>query len=209
MAESKIIKRPPTLSRSILTRGVVKRPVVEARQEARRIIEEANEYSLNTRREADEIAREMREEAYSEGYETGLNELQTHIFAARLTRDKVLTETESDLLRLAVKMAEKIIGRELRQDPATAASIVATALRHARRSEVVTIRINPTDFPAIDAARSQLEQAGRAQFLDLVADKQVPAGGCLIESESGTIDAQLETQLRVLERALLAGVGED
>ena len=206
MSDSKVIKRPPTISRLILTRGVVKRPIVEARQEARHIVAEADEYAEQTRRHADENARQMREEAYAEGYETGLNQLQTHIFAARQTHSRVLSETEGELLRLAVKMAEKIIGRELRQEPSTAADIVATALRQARRSEVVTIRINPSDFPAVDVARARLEQAGRAQFLDLVADKQVAAGGCLVESDSGTIDAQLETQLRVLERALLSSV---
>jgi type III secretion protein L len=208
MGETKVIKRPATLSRSILTRGVVKRPIVEARHEARRIMSEADEYAERARRQADELARQMREQAYAEGYEKGLAELNTHIFSARQTRERVLLETETDLVRLAVKMAEKIIGRELKQSPSTSADIVATALRHARRSDVITIRINPADFPAVDAARAQLDQAGRAQFLDIVADKQVSAGGCLIESDSGTIDAQLETQLRVLERALLSNVEE-
>ena len=72
----------------------------------------------------------------------------------------------------------------------------------------MTIRINPADFPAVDAARAKLDKAGRAQFLDIVADKQVAIGGCLIESDSGTIDAQLDTQLRVLERALLNSIDE-
>ena len=208
MNESRIIKHPPLRSRSILTRGVVKRPIVEARQEARRIVEDANAYALQTRHEADESARLMKEQAYAEGYESGLNELHKHIFTARETHSRVLTETESELISLAIKVAEKLIGRELKQDAATAADIVATALRHARRSDVVTIRINPADFPAVDAARAKLDKAGRAQFLDIVADKQVAIGGCLIESDSGTIDAQLDTQLRVLERALLNSIDE-
>ena len=48
-----------------------------------------------------------------------------------------------------------------------------------------------------------MDPAGRVRFLDIVADPKVNLGGCIIESESGAVDARLETQLRVLERAML------
>nr|MDQ3806425.1 FliH/SctL family protein [Acidobacteriota bacterium] len=73
----------------------------------------------------------------------------------------------------------------------------------------LTVRVNPADLPAVEAHRARLDPAGRARFLDLVADPRVGPGGCVIESESGTVDAQLQTQLRVLERALLARAAGD
>jgi flagellar biosynthesis/type III secretory pathway protein FliH len=36
---------------------------------------------------------------------------------------------------------------------------------------------------------------------DLVADKQIERGGCLIESGGGTVDARLEKRLTQVERA--------
>ena len=186
---------------------VVKRAVVEARAEARRLVAEAEAEALRVREEAEGEARHLRERAYAEGREEALSELTELILEARERRDAALAEAERYLLRLAVKLAEKIIGREVERDPAALADIVANALRQARQNETLTVRVSPADLPHVEAFRARLDPAGRARFLDIVADPRVRTGGCIIESESGTIDAQLDTQLRVLERALLARAG--
>ncbi len=193
------------------TRGVVKRPVVEARAEARRILAEAETGARELRESAEQLARELREAAYEEGREAALLEFTQLLLEARERRDAALASAERDLLRLAVKIAEKIIGREVERDGGGAlADIVSTALRHARQNESLTVRVNPSDMPSVEAHRARLDPAGRARFLDLVSDPRVRPGGCIIESESGTVDAQLDTQLRVLERALLSRApGED
>jgi type III secretion protein L len=190
-------------------RAVVKRPVVEALAEARRIRSEAEAEARALREGAERAARELREAAYQEGREAALTEFAQLLLDARERRDAAVTSAERDLLSLAVKLAEKIIGREVERDPATLADIVASALRHARQNEALTVRLNPADLPAVEAHRARLDPAGRARFLDLVADPRVGPGGCVIESESGTVDARLETQLRVLERALLARAAGD
>lgn len=190
-------------------RGVVKRPVVEARVEARRILAEAEASAHELNERAERAAHESRAAAYAEGREAALLEFNQLLLDARARRDSALADAESDLLRLAVKIAEKIIGREVAQDPATLADIAAAALRHARQNETLTLRVNPADLPAVEAHRARLDPSGRAGFLDLVADPRVRHGGCVIESASGTIDAQLDTQLRILERALLARVAGD
>ncbi|HEX8455954.1 MAG TPA: type III secretion system stator protein SctL [Pyrinomonadaceae bacterium] len=204
-AGGNVIKRAATgAEMDFRARGVVKRPVVEARAEARRIIAEAEREAAALRASAEEAARDLREAAYREGLEAALAELNTHLLDARERRDTALAEAERDLLRLSVKLAEKIIGREIAQDEATLADIVAAALRNARQHEMLTVRVNPADLPVVEAHRSRLDPTGRARFLDLVADPRVARGGCVIESESGTIDAQIDVQLGVLERALLA-----
>ena len=180
---------PATATRT----GVVKRQVVEANAEARRIIETA---------QAEAVA--IREGAEKAGLEAAWLELHDHLLAARERRDTALVEVEADVLRLSIKIAEKIIGHEIARDQSTLTAIVSTALRNARQHEMLTVRVNPADFSLLQTQREQLDPSGRARFLDLVADPRVAHGGCLIESESGTIDAQLDTQLRVLERALLA-----
>jgi type III secretion protein L len=45
--------------------------------------------------------------------------------------------------------------------------------------------------------------------VDIVPDPKVASGGCIIESEVGTVDARLETQLRALEKALLGQTERD
>lgn len=198
--EREVTAPPPSARRG----AVVKRAVVDARAEARRILAEAGREADALRERAEREARELREAAYEEGRETALSELNQILLEAHGRRDAALAGAERDVLRLAVKLAEKIIGREIERDDATLADIVSAALRHARQQESLTVRVNPADLPRVQAHRERLDPSGRARFIDLVADPRVGHGGCIIEGESGTVDARLDTQLRVLERALLA-----
>ena len=189
--------------------SITKRHIVDARAEARLIIAASEEEAAAIRERAETFSRESRETAYREGSETALCEWNTLLLEARDRRDQALVSVERDLLRLSVKIAEKILGRELKSDREAIIDIVANALRQARRNEMITVRVNPADLPVIEEHGQRLERAGREQFLDIVPDPRVAAGGCVIESESGAIDAQLETQLRVLERALLTRAADD
>jgi len=201
MSSGKIIKR--VAANTTLGGSITKKQIVDARAEARRIVAEAQADAAAIRTSAESFARESHETAYREGCEASLLEWNTHLLEAREVRAQALAGVERDLLRLAVKIAEKIIGSEIKQDGTAIVDIVATALRQARRNEMITIRVNPADLPLIEKQRQKLDRADREKYVDLVPDPRVTSGGCVIESESGAIDAQLETQFRVLERALL------
>ncbi|HEX8284518.1 MAG TPA: FliH/SctL family protein [Pyrinomonadaceae bacterium] len=206
MSTGKIIKAAAGGSVPRGMRGIVKRPLVDARAEARRILAEAEERAAAIQEEAEASAAGLREAAYVEGHEAALLELNEHLLGARELRDTALSEVERDVLKLSVKIAEKIIGRELERDDAALADIVAAALRNARLQETLVIRVNPADLPAIKSHRARLDPAGRARFLDVIPDPRVARSGCVIEGASGTVNAQLATQLSVLERALLTRV---
>ena len=136
--------------------------------------------------------------------EKAVTEFEQNLLEIREIRERVWRETEQDLLRLSIRLTEKILGRELKIDKKAVADIVAAALQNARQQEKLTVRVNPADLPVVEKEIENLTRTGRVRFMDFVADPRVSEGGCLIESEVGTIDARLETQLRVLERALLS-----
>jgi len=182
---------------------VVKNQIVTARREAARIVEEAEDFAAEIRREAQFEAENLKAAAYREGTENALTEFERNLVESREIRERVWRETEKDLLRLAVRLAERIVGGEIEKDDKTIIEIISTALQNARQQEKLTVRVNPKDLPAIEKEAENFP-AGRIRFIDFVADPRVPSAGCLIESEVGTIDARLETQLRVLERALLS-----
>jgi type III secretion protein L len=207
MSSGKIIKR--VAANATLGGSITKKQIVDARAEARRIIADAEEDAAAIRTSAESFARESYETAYREGCEASLLEWNTLLLQARDDRAQALAGVERDLLRLAVKIAEKIIGSEIKRDRIAIVGIVATALRQARRNEMITIRVNPADLLVIEEQRQRLDRAGREKYMDIVPDPRVASGGCVIESESGAIDAQLETQFRVLERALLKRASEN
>lgn len=184
-------------------RKVVKNQIVAARGEAAKILEEAEEFAVAIRREAEAAAEELRAQAYREGTENALVEFERNLVESREIRERVWRETEKDLLRLSVRLAERIVGREIEKDEGAVVEIISSALQNARQQEKLTVRVNPKDLPSIERERERFN-SGRIRFIDFVADPRVETSGCLIESEVGTIDARLETQFRVLERALLS-----
>ena len=197
-------------SKAPANRKVLKNQIVSAQTEAARILEEAEEFAAEIRREAQTDAENLRAEAYRHGTEKAVTEFEQTLLEVREIRERVWRETEQDLLRLSIRLTEKILGREIKSDKTAVADIVATALQNARQQEKLTVRVNPADLPLVEKEVENLARSGRVRFMDFVADPRVSEGGCLIESEVGTIDARLETQLRVLERALLSqSEGED
>ncbi len=197
-------KRRMSVKTTTDNQKIIKNQIISARAEAARIIAEAEAFAHDTHQRAIEEAEEMREQAYREGTERALTEFEENLLAVREIRDRALRETEQDLLRLAVRLAEKIVGREIQKDSQAVVNIVATALQNARQQEKLIVRVNPTNLALIESEIGNFTSGGRTRFLDFVADPRVSVGGCLIESEVGTIDAQLETQFRILERVLLA-----
>ncbi|MEP6901918.1 MAG: FliH/SctL family protein [Actinomycetota bacterium] len=200
----KIIKGKNQKTSSILFGGLIKHQVLNAEEEAHSILLAARETVANLVAEAHQAAEEIRREAYQAGRDEAENELLENLLAIKAERSQVLLTIEKDVLKLAVKLAEKIIGKEIQQDETSRAEIVLNALRHARQQEMLTVRVNTADLSLLNEMRDKINSFGRAQFIDFVADQAVTFGGCIIESSSGTIDARLETQLRILENALLA-----
>lgn len=196
-----VIKRA---SNGTAYRGVIKNQTIAARHEAKEIVAQALLEAETIIQNAGAEAERVLAEAHREGLEKALSEFEQHLFEIREIRTNVLDDVERDLLKLSVRIAEKIIGKELAADKRTVTNIVSTALKHARQREKVTVSVNPSDLAAISEESEKFSSSERIRILDFVADPSVPAGGCVIETEVGKIDARLETQLKVIENALIS-----
>jgi flagellar biosynthesis/type III secretory pathway protein FliH len=128
------------------------------------------------------------------------------VAAAEAEAARLVAAAGPTAIALAVKMAEKIVGRAVTLAPEIMAEIAAGALASCRPGAgTVRLRIHPDDLPAVEARRAALEAGAPAAALELVADEAVGRHGCVIETSQGRVDARLETQLAALERALTAG----
>ena len=62
---------------------------------------------------------------------------------------------------------------------------------------------NPADVAVLRDHKTRLIDAlGRARDVEVREDRNVKPGGVLVQTESGVIDAQLETQLEEIARVL-------
>ena len=123
-------------------------------------------------------------------------------------REALWRSQESEMVALALDIARQVIKTEVTQNPAVVHAVIANALRRITDKENVRVRVSVADAPRVKEAREDLmEIIDGLRFIEIVADRRVGDGGCVIETNAGTIDAKIETQLAEVARAL--GVSEN
>ena len=127
-------------------------------------------------------------------------------------REKVLRDSEEDLLKLAIMVARKIIQQEISHDPRILGSIIAETISCCSDHDRITIRLNPEDCSRVSANRSfYLTGIGVNTQVSLIPDEAILPGGCMVDTVTGTIDARIDVQLDEIYRKFLEtrGVPDD
>jgi len=197
--------RPPEHEEvSERARAVIPGAVFDAEREATRIVTDARAEAERILSAAKGEADELRRSAASRGEAEGREAAAAVLVAAEAARTRLETEAELDIARLALQIARKVVAGELTQSEAALGRIVAQALQSARLGRAVVVRIHPDAAPGLQERFPELlAAAGRSEGLVLRPDPALARGDCVVESELGTIDARLETQLAAIERALI------
>lgn len=131
---------------------------------------------------------------------TVVRRLESTIEAVGQLRATVMRRAEHDLVKLALAMAERIIRREVDADRELLVAMARVAIDRLGDNLTATIHLNPADYAATTSGR---EPRTEPASVDVVADPQVPPGGCLVRSSFGVIDAGLDTQIRELTDAMV------
>jgi type III secretion protein L len=120
----------------------------------------------------------------------------------------MLASNEKDIIALACKIAEKIIGRDIERQPELLIDMCATAIEQIRSARSMILRVHPKTAQVLRARKPELmELIGRAVDLAIREDPDVAAVGCIVQTEFGTVDAQLPTQFEMLQNVLLPDPG--
>ena len=189
-------------------RGVIPAAVFDAEREAERIIAHARTEAERLVAEAQAEADRLRAEASASGAREGREGASALLAAAEAARARLHAEAERDIAQLAVQIARKVVVGELALGDGPILRIVAQALASARLGRAVVVRIHPDDAAGLQASfPTLLAAAGRSEGIVLRPDPALGRGDCVVESELGTIDARLETQLGAIEQALVGASG--
>lgn len=184
-------------------RHFLKGDVVQALASAEKIVEDARlqAQAIVDRAKAEEAG--LRQRAQEEGYAEGLRELNQTILDFRTRYRAILENAEPEVLRLSLRIVERIIGKALELDPLLLVDIIHKALQSLKYQREIRIKIHPDDVSFLKANKMQLyTKLGESKEIEIVGDALVAHGGCIIDTEIGTIDARLETQLKVIEKIL-------
>lgn len=152
-----------------------------------------------------EVAKEceiIKENAYHEGYSEGLQKLNSIIL--KLDHELKLLEEEMKkrMIAIALKAAKKILGEELSLNPDRIADIIIQALKPVIEHHKIKIYVNRDDLPIVEKHKEKIKSIlGQVKTLSIQERDDIEKGGCIIETEAGIINAQLENQWRALEAA--------
>ncbi len=119
-------------------------------------------------------------------------------------REKVLRESEDELIHLIMMVARKVIVREISINRSILSEIVKAGLAAVSEHDRITIRLNPDDYILATTGNGEtLRKELITEGMQLKSDISVMPGSCLIDSELGTIDAGIDAQLDELMRRLM------
>jgi flagellar assembly protein FliH len=140
--------------------------------------------------------RQAKQEAGAE-MQAALDRLARTVQDVAQVKRKVRAEAETELVKLSLAIARRILHRELTADPQSLRGVVYAALQHLKNREITKIRVFPAAIPAVRAA---LERNGGLAALEIVGDWLLPPGGLVFETSLGELDASVDTQLQEIER---------
>jgi flagellar assembly protein FliH len=155
----------------------------------------------------EEARREARQQAYEEGYRDGLAALEGfktgHVqeVSARLGDlvrhfDTQLYSLEAEMANAlagtAVRLARQVVRQELQTRPEHVVGVAREAVQAVLMSaRQIVVRVHPDDLELVRAGAAEALQARGARLL---ADGQVHRGGCRVDSDAGSIDADIGTR---------------
>ena len=155
-----------------------------------------------------------KEQAYRSGFEDGkeiMREEEEKVIQLFLSlieelknqREDYLKSVEKEMVGLSLEIASKVIQQKIEQDEKVISKNLKHALKHLLDKGRIIIKLNPADLEIVSKHSKEIKSAEGLKELILEEDSEVTRGGCLIHSELGHIDAQIETQLEMIGKALL------
>lgn len=184
-------------------RMVLKSDVVQALSSAEKIVADARQKAAEIIQAAREEESRLKEKGFQEGYEEGLLKLNETILEFKRKYQAMLRDAEKDLLGLSLKIAGRIVGKAIALDHFVLMDIIHRALESLKYQKEIRLRVSPEDVAFLKDNRLHLcSLLGESKEIEIVEDPLVTPGGCIIDTEIGTVDARLETQFRVIEKAL-------
>ncbi len=208
---------PPTFHESILTPDAISKLVPHAMEpeHEKGVPETIVDDSMERERQLQQAYEQAREEGFRTGLEAGrkesrqeleqaLKQIDDLLHALAETRGTLLHEAEDGAVEVVFEAVTKMVGYAS-TDRQIAYNLVREAIEQVKGRDRLIIRVSNQDYDMVHTALSQPGTAeSLAKSLTVVADNLVQLGGCLIETESGSLDARLEIQLQRLRDMLLS-----
>lgn len=129
-------------------------------------------------------------------------------------RARILTHAESELLELAVSIAEAIIEREIERDPAIHGALARAAVAALGNTNQAKLRVSRAAHRAITQVHGEAALDVDGVRVELTLDNSLEGLSVIAESGASRVDGRVSERLSAVLRAIEAdhrrkGVGEE
>ena len=173
--------------------------------------------------EALQAAREQIElEAYSQaflrGEEEGLKqgrktvEVLTHRLYESIAkiddlRRTIFEQSKQDLIKLALAIAERLTLDAVKANEDYLFSLAQEAIQHVLDHDTIICKVNPSELSHLRVHKEELiKLCGEGKTIILREDNTVNAGGLIIHTDLGRVDATMEARLEHIMEELLDAI---
>jgi flagellar assembly protein FliH len=112
-------------------------------------------------------------------------------------RESYFERAEAEIVQLALAIAAKILHREAQVDPMLVATLVRMAVEKLREGSSVNLRVGVGEGPRW---KRYFAVQGKGACVQVVEDAELSDHDCLVETELGTANFGLDTQLKEVEQ---------
>lgn len=172
--------------------------LLDAEEVLSKVKSDAERYKLEVAQECEKLKESAQAAGFAEGYQKWTDQI------AELEQEivKVRQDLQKMLIPVALKAAKKIVGREIELSEDAIVDIVSNSLKSVSQHKKITVFVNKRDLETLERGRPRLKEIfENLEVLSLRERGDIIRGGCVIETEVGIINAQLENQWSALERA--------
>jgi len=199
--------------------------VTAARQEADEMIAEAHQ-------KVDAIRQETQEQGHQEGFEQGMKEGEVKGYDQALVKGReeftqmnqeamaslkniinefdrvkheIICRAEQDTVLLAVAIAKKVIKKAAMLSEDITAENIKVALSFVSKPTDLVVKVNARDVDHLKTLTDEKTDVfGRFHTLRFEPDESIEPGGCIVATESGQVDGQLDVQIeRIVQEIVI------
>ncbi|MCL2565195.1 MAG: FliH/SctL family protein [Defluviitaleaceae bacterium] len=190
------------ISPDIIAAQIIEQAESEAAEITAKAQAEAEGILEKARLEAESLRESSGKEGYDKGYNEGLKdteqmkqEAREIVESAHIERGETIKTAEPEIIELVSKLTKKLLLDEAEINPDVIAILVRSGLSQTTLSSDIKVRVSKYDYENLLDRKDQIISSFEGiSNLDFSEDLALPAGGCVIETEFGQVDASMDKQ---------------
>lgn len=159
---------------------------------------------------AEQIEQEAYEKGFSQGEKDGfqlgeqkaqklVNKIMEILEGFNNITQDIIKHHEGNIISLIYAISEKIIHKKIESGEYDLREIILKAIDSIKERNKIKIHVNSQDYELMKTLIPEIEKKIKdLGSIDVVSNSSIKKGGCIVESSCGSVDATIETRLKII-----------